>query len=288
MTALKRTIGIYILACLFSVYACGEQYLSPEPIAYPIKSEISSQTGCQDYVQNDFSSPVFFWHDCRFFQEWRELVKKIASVERRGGTITAKFSQDIWTRQELNYQHAFLEQGTGNAASPDPVTSPFQITRHTLQKLRDAGIPDELLHQLEQMKGRQFVGQDQLWEAVKLGVDQTTLMEYQTAILMYAAADENMPMTRTQPIFESAFSEHLTPTSFENTAAWETLFYYPEAIKKALSSSRKKLVTRKVSYDQDTWFNIRALLKRWGVPKPLTLILIGLGLYLLFALFSRR
>ncbi len=292
MTRLTCMIGIQMVACmLVSVCVYGKQYTVSETVAFPVESGISLQANYQHHTpteKNTLSSPAFFWLDCEFFQEWRELVGKIVSAERSGGTSIA---MNIVTDQELGYQHVFLEQKPGSFAALRPETFIFRITEHTLQHLRDAGVPDELLFHLERIKGRQFAEQEVLWEALESCVGQTMLMEYHTAILTYAIETERSPGLGSTIVSPATFYEHRSPSSQENIAAWNALWNYPKALKKTLSSPGTTSVVRTTSYDSDedqSVWNIRALLKRWGVPKPSILILIGLGFYLFLALLSRR
>lgn len=240
-------------------------------------------------VENpSFFSNADFSFDHGLFQECKGVVEEL-TVESHTTAMSAEMALNLLTEQEIDPGDTMFDQwDAGSRASLGKQR--FEVTEQTLQKLKEAGVPEPILYQLTLMQGQQFDDQERFWRAVVKYIDEATLMEYQSVIVTHAAANVNRSSFYYTSNSNTSFSAYYSQKSQQNKAAWDLLLYYPRAAKKALSSGGKAPL-RKTSYsleEEKGVFRILTLLKRWGVPKPSTLLLIALGLYLLLALLSRR
>jgi hypothetical protein len=87
----------------------------------------------------------------------------------------------------------------------------------------------------------------------------------------------------------------ITFDATKNLESWDVVLYYPRKFKKIISCNDEKepLVQATVPPDdppdeEDTIFDILAFFKKWGVPKPLTVVLLGIAAYLLLAFLARE
>jgi len=235
-----------------------------------------------------FFSNTAFSFDHGLFQEYKEVIEEL-TVESHATAMSAEMALNLLTEQEIDSGDTMFDQwDAGSRASLGKQR--FEVTEQTLQKLKEAGVPEPVLYQLTLMQGQQFDNQEIFWTTVEKYVDEATLTEYQSVIVTHAAANVSRSSFYDASNSNTSFSAYYSQKSQQNKAAWDLLLYYPRVAKKALSSGGKG-PPRKTSYsleEEKGVFRILALLKRWGVPKPSTLLLIALGLYLLLALLSRR
>ena len=86
----------------------------------------------------------------------------------------------------------------------------------------------------------------------------------------------------------------ITSDSTKNLESWDTILYYPRKFKKiiAYNGEKKSLRSTAPPYvppdEGDTILNIVKFFKRWGTPKPLTLVLLGIAAYLILAFLARK
>lgn len=87
----------------------------------------------------------------------------------------------------------------------------------------------------------------------------------------------------------------ITSDSTKNLESWDAVLYYPGKFKKNISynGKQKSPVQATASPDvppdeEDTIFDILEFFKKWGVPKPLTIVLLGIAAYLLLAFLARE
>jgi hypothetical protein len=87
----------------------------------------------------------------------------------------------------------------------------------------------------------------------------------------------------------------ITSDSTKNLESWNAVLYYPRKFKKIISynDEKKPPVQATVSPDvppdeEDTIFDILEFFKKWGTPKPLTIVLLGIAAYLLLAFLARE
>lgn len=229
-----------------------------------------------------------FWVDSDFFQEWRDLVANLGAGKHLENAVMTAVPL---TEQEFEYQRTMLRhvpEAFGHSFFLTPI---FRITPQTLQRLQDAGLPQELLGQLQSLEDQQFTDQTAFVKMLEQHADPDSLKQYQATIVMYALTAQSLPTSMNSDAGWQTFSAHLSLESQENMAAWNALFAFPRTVKTTLVPPKPTPDATPPSYhavDEEPHFNIRALLKRWGIPKPSTLILIGIGLYLVMALLSRR
>jgi hypothetical protein len=91
----------------------------------------------------------------------------------------------------------------------------------------------------------------------------------------------------------------ITSNATKNLESWDAVFYYPGKFKKMISCNDEKEPpvqttvppddpSNDPSDEEDTIFDILAFFKKWGVPKPLTVVLLGVAAYLLLAFLARE
>lgn len=87
----------------------------------------------------------------------------------------------------------------------------------------------------------------------------------------------------------------ITSDATKNLESWDAVLYYPRKFKKIISCNDEKEPPVKATVppdeppdEEDTIFDILAFFKKWGVPKPLTVVLLGIAAYLLLAFLARE
>jgi hypothetical protein len=87
----------------------------------------------------------------------------------------------------------------------------------------------------------------------------------------------------------------ITFDATKNIESWDAVLYYPRKVKKIISCNDEKRPPVQATVppdvppdEEDTIFDILKFLKKWGVPKPLTVALLGVAAYLLLAFLARE
>lgn len=162
----------------------------------------------------------------------------------------------------------------------------FRFSGEALQRLREDGIPENIVQQLALLGDRKFSQEAMFWETVENQIGREHTQQYRQVILEHTggsgASDESI--TQTTPW-------HLTEQSLDNLETWNEFLYYPRIAKQVLAyQSRRATRKRSVNLleEDDSLFDVLGFFKRWGIPKPVTVIILALALYLLLALLARH
>lgn len=163
------------------------------------------------------------------------------------------------------------------------------LSREVLQRLREAGIPEHILQQLQLLGGQGFSQQAIFWEAVENQIGREQTQKYRQIILQHAAGSRTSNELTNQR--RRGDSWHLTEQSLENLEGWKDIAYYPRLTKQALAYKSQQAARKRTAdllEEEDSLFDILGLFKRWGIPKPAAVIIIALALYILLALLARQ
>lgn len=273
------------------------------------------ETRADQYAQNRQSSPdkenlsleeeesglpLQFFHLSpieKYSPIWQELVHHLHE----------ELENSLWTRDLIESSFAFdvdmLRQYRDGILDPEfqiadlasillgSGETKFKLTKQTLHDLKDEGFSDKILTYLEQLLDHEFFEEQEFLAAVEEQIGTELALQYEKQLLEYALV-KDLLLLKTPPKSrqDTVFAEYDLRQSIK---AWNQVLYYPRKIKNMLSIDEPKKpipgqVQRTVPIDEDDFlFRLRRFFKDWGLPRPRTVLLVGIVIYLTIALIAR-
>ena len=164
-------------------------------------------------------------------------------------------------------------------------SSTYQITQESLERLKADGMPEGLLRALAQVQDVKWKNEEELLKWLAEDVGQAQVDEY-ASVLTQAMTHRIMPP---EEIETGGVSAEEVRQSIE---AWNQAETFPRKLKEIVNGGAPKRMTpkRKTPTDEpdDLLYGIENLFKKWGLPRPRTVVISSIALYLLFAFISRK
>ncbi len=163
----------------------------------------------------------------------------------------------------------------------------FKLTHETLQKLREQGVSEEVLKNLNIFNNQEFTTEDEFGNAIEEQLGEEQFIHYKD--LIFIVSDQSSNMSLVNP--ENTNSKDNTSLNQKvNIESWNTIMFYSRKVNNALAAKNEKKSKPKTKsyFDEDApFFDLIQFFKEWGVPTPLVIILCILGAYLLLSLLTR-
>jgi hypothetical protein len=168
----------------------------------------------------------------------------------------------------------------------------FKLTKQSLRNLRSEGLPDDILKDLELLAEQGFTKENKFLHAIEEQIGKDYAVRYEDLILKYASIDTPAIPIGLVRVSKGTDFWDITSDSQENIEAWDMVFYYPKKIKEKISHNDEKKPegnsTMPSDDEGDFFFDILEFFKKWGVPKPLTIVLGIVAIYLVLAFLTRN
>lgn len=162
--------------------------------------------------------------------------------------------------------------------------SKYKLTQVELKELREAGVPEELIADLEGLQDHEFTNDNDFLAAVEGQLGKEEVEFYQELLLEHAESKE--PSAPDGRISEFRLVKHDLQQNIEE---WERVLDYPRKVKKTFASPAKKQAPPFPSEQKNgPFFDLLEFLKKLGVPSPFLVFFSVLLLYGLLALWVRK
>lgn len=279
-------LALIILIIPLELFAVSDLPVEDKPPPQVMTSD--EQVNCFAPVQDQ---PVGFSVETGLPVVWDELIHDLSTEQDsiRLTSISDNFDESglAFSSQSMGVflietAPAYNLSNTSRALSE----TEFRFSGEALQRLRDAGIPENIVQQLALLGDQKFNQETMFWETVENQIGREHTQQYREVILEYTGESRASGESITQ-----ATHWHLTEQSLDNLEAWNEFLYYPRIAKQALAyQSRRAARKHSVNLleEDDNFPDVLEFFKRWGIPKPVTVIILALALYLLLALLARR
>lgn len=233
----------------------------------------------------------------RYSPIWQELVHHLHE----------ELENSLWTQDLIESSFAFdadmLRQYRDGILAPEfqiadlasillgSGETKFKLTKQALHDLKDEGFSDKILTYLEQLLDQEFFEEQEFLAAVEDQIGEKTTLQYEKQLLEYALVEDLLLLkTPLKSRQDAVLAEYALK---ESIAAWDRALYYPRKLKEIFSIDederpQERYVPPSVPFNEsDIHFKLRQFFKEWGLPRPRTVLLWGIAIYLLIALIVR-
>lgn len=154
----------------------------------------------------------------------------------------------------------------------------LQITDGLLTLLQEAGVPEEVLDDLEQMKGQTFDNETLFADALSDLLGEEDSGEYQGIVLHYSSVDRDSNALHSLLFLESAKAQE----PVNQLDAWLSQEQESNFILGAEKDERtsKNAKASKKTHKESWLSKVRGFCDKWGLPRPRTLVLLLFLLYM--------
>ncbi len=165
-----------------------------------------------------------------------------------------------------------------------------KLTQTSFQHLREEGVPEAVLEDLRPLEGHEFSQEEDFEQAVEEHLGSEQLAMYQAVIDKHT--DRGTFQGRLLETAHDMDSWNTRVNTQVNIESWNALFLYPKKMRDALTYNGEKNTSAQETSakggKEDVWFDVLACLKKWGVPAPLTVILVILLIYFTLNFLARK
>ena len=171
----------------------------------------------------------------------------------------------------------------------------FKHPDRSLQNLRAKGFSAETLQTLEYLKNQAITDKDTFLNGVEEHLEGDQPGRYEDPPLNHTSVylpGSSVGLVNALEVIDFWEKKGDLERNIRNLEAWKSTLYYPMLIKETLtySKSKKPRVQPRSTVpfeDNDIIIDILEFFKRWGVPRPLTVVLFAIAIYLVLAFLAR-
>lgn len=159
-----------------------------------------------------------------------------------------------------------------------------QISEDAIARLKAQGAPETLLRALARVQDIPWKNEEELLTWLSEDVGRQEVEDYREAILTQAVTQRVMPPGE---ITEGATADDVR----QSVEAWDQSAEIPRKIKESVFGEVKKAPAKpKPAVDEpdDLLYKIENVFKKWGLPRPRTVFISAILLYLVAAFVSRK
>ena len=159
-----------------------------------------------------------------------------------------------------------------------------QISQDAIARLKAQGAPETLLRALARVQDIPWKNEEELLKWLSEDVGRQEVEDYREAILTQAVTQRVMPPGE---ITEGATADDVR----QSVEAWDQSAEIPRKIKESVFGEVKKAPPKPqpaVDEPDDLLYMIENVFKKWGLPRPRTVLISAILLYLAVAFVSRK
>lgn len=166
---------------------------------------------------------------------------------------------------------------------PQTSVKGYRLSRQALERLQRQGLPADLIMNLTGLEAQEFASEELFWNAVEARIGPEGFQQYRQTIVASAAFS-----TQTvNPLEQDAVPASWQTSSqiLETREAWDVVFYYQKILAGRRSAANRDL---DILEEKHRFFDILRFFKRWGIPTPLAVVIIGLAVYAILSFLTRN
>ena len=159
-----------------------------------------------------------------------------------------------------------------------------QISQDAIARLKAQGAPETLLRALARIQDIPWKNEEELLKWLSEDVGRQEVEDYREAILTQAVTQRVMPPGE---ITAGATAEDIQ----QSVEAWDQSAEIPRKIKESVFGEVKKAPAKPqptVDEPDDLLYIVEKIFKKWGLPRPRTVVISAILLYLAVAFVSRK
>ena len=159
-----------------------------------------------------------------------------------------------------------------------------QISQDAIERLKAQGAPETLLRALARVQDIPWKNEEELLKWLSEDVGRQEVEDYREAILTQAVTQRVMPPGE---ITAGATAEDIQ----QSVEAWDQSAEIPRKIKESVFGEVKKAPAKPqpaVDEPDDLLYMVEKIFKKWGLPRPRTVFISAILLYLVVAFVSRK
>ena len=159
-----------------------------------------------------------------------------------------------------------------------------QISEDAIARLKAQGAPETLLRALARIQDIPWKNEEELLKWLSEDVGRQEVEDYREAILTQAVTQRVMPPGE---ITAGATAEDIQ----QSVEAWDQSAEIPRKIKESVFGEVKKAPAKPqptVDEPDDLLYIVEKIFKKWGLPRPRTVVISAILLYLAVAFVSRK
>lgn len=159
-----------------------------------------------------------------------------------------------------------------------------QISQDAIARLKAQGAPETLLRALARVQDIPWKNEEELLKWLSEDVGRQEVEDYREAILTQAVTQRVMPPGE---ITAGATAEDIQ----QSVEAWDQSAEIPRKIKESVFGEVKKAPAKPqptVDEPDDLLYMVEKIFKKWGLPRPRTVFISAILLYLVVAFVSRK
>ena len=159
-----------------------------------------------------------------------------------------------------------------------------QISQDAIERLKAQGAPETLLRALARVQDIPWKNEEELLKWLSEDVGRQEVEDYREAILTQAVTQRVMPPGE---ITAGATADDVR----QSVEAWDQSAEIPRKIKESVFGEVKKAPPKPqpaVDEPDDLLYMIENVFKKWGLPRPRTVFISAILLYLVVAFVSRK
>ena len=162
-----------------------------------------------------------------------------------------------------------------------------QISQDAIARLKAQGAPETLLRALARVQDIPWKNEEELLKWLSEDVGRQEVEDYREAILTQAVTQRVMPPGEVGEITAGATAEYVR----QSMEAWNQSAEIPRKIKESVFGEVKKAPAKPqpaVDEPDDLLYMVEKIIKKWGLPRPRTVFISAILLYLVVAFVSRK
>lgn len=122
-------------------------------------------------------------------------------------------------------------------------------------------------------------------------VSQGPTDRYKDLLLKHVSTNHSVSTVGLVNVSEGVNFGDISSVSTKSKESWDAVLYYPRKFKQSISDKNKKKPNASAtipSDEEDSIFDILELFKKWGFPKPLTVVFLVIAVYSILAFLVRK
>lgn len=260
-------------------------------------NSVTSQNSLYTIVSS-YDHPSLLGFENGLFPVWTEFIHYLDNEVKQKNSIQVFIDPDFAFGFEMLSQcmkeRAFDEvQISASSAILEPsVQVNFKLTQQALKKLEKDGVPDELLKNLERFKDQEFTQECEFLAGIETQIGGEQTDRYKDLILQHASMDRSVSTVGFVNVSEGVNFVDISFDSTKNIESWDAGLYYSRKFKQRIfdnkNKRRPKVSTTIPPDEEDIMFDILEFFKKWGFPKPLTVVLLVIVAYSILAFLVRK